>query len=130
VRIAIDDFGTGYSSLSYLGQLPVDVLKIDRSFTKGLDEGDDRNLVPAILELAGTLGLTTVAEGVETPEQGVRLVELGCELAQGFYFARPVPESELMEMIERPPVSVSTWARSIASRLERGAATVAAASRT
>jgi diguanylate cyclase (GGDEF)-like protein/PAS domain S-box-containing protein len=110
VRVAIDDFGTGYSSLSYLGRLPVDVLKIDRSFTKGLNGVDDRNLVPAILEVARTLGLTTVAEGVESREQGRELADLGCELAQGFYFARPVPEPEFVDMLRRPPLTAAVWA--------------------
>ena len=109
VRIAIDDFGTGYSSLSRLGQLPVDVLKVDRSFTMALDEAGARTLVPAILELARTLGLATVAEGVETAEQGLRLIGLGCDLAQGFYFARPVPEAELADMLQRPPATALSW---------------------
>ena len=102
VRIAVDDFGTGYSSLSYLERLPVDILKIDRSFTAGLDAAADRNLVPAILELARTLRLRTVAEGVETAEQASHLVELGCELAQGYHFSRPVPEADLVKLLEPP----------------------------
>jgi EAL domain-containing protein (putative c-di-GMP-specific phosphodiesterase class I) len=106
VRIAVDDFGTGYSSLSYLGRLPVDVLKVDRSFTDGVDKGDDRNLVPAILELARTLRLGTVAEGVESLGQAVRLAELGCELAQGFHFSRPVPEADFRDLLDRPPFAI------------------------
>ena len=106
VRIAVDDFGTGYSSLSYLGRLPVDVLKVDRSFTEGVDKGDDRNLVPAILELARTLRLGTVAEGVESLGQAVRLAELGCELAQGFHFSRPVPEADFRDLLDRPPFAI------------------------
>ncbi len=103
VRIAIDDFGTGYSSLSRLGELPIDVLKVDRAFTMGLDGDDDgRSLVPAILDLARTLGLQTVAEGVETREQGRRLDDLGCDMAQGFYFARPMTEAALGEILASP----------------------------
>ena len=104
VRIAIDDFGTGYSSLSYLGRLPVDVLKIDRSFTIGLGHAAERSLVPAILELARTLGLMTVAEGVETEQHGRRLRELGCQLAQGYYFSKPLPEAEMTEALRGIPV--------------------------
>ena len=100
VRIAIDDFGTGYSSLSYLERLPVDVLKIDRTFIAGLGNPGERSLVPAILELARTLGLATVAEGVETEEHGRRLAELGCQLAQGFHYSRPISESEVAEVID------------------------------
>ena len=113
VRVAIDDFGTGYSSLSYLERLPVDVLKVDRSFTVGVGGGDERNLVPAILELARTLGLRTVAEGVETEAQGLRLSELGCDLAQGFYFSRAVPEADLVELLASPPATSAGWAAKV-----------------
>ena len=99
VRVSIDDFGTGYSSLSYLGHLPVDILKIDKSFVDGVAEGDDRNLVPAILELSRTLGLRTVAEGVETAAQATRLAGLGCPLAQGFFYSRPVPAAEMEPLL-------------------------------
>ncbi|GAA1028466.1 hypothetical protein GCM10009557_13610 [Virgisporangium ochraceum] len=90
VRIAIDDFGTGYSSLAYLRQLPVDILKMDGSFTSHLEDRD-HVFVRAIVELAGSLGLRTIAEAVETPEQAERLALLGCDLAQGYHFARPAP---------------------------------------
>ncbi|HKJ72413.1 MAG TPA: EAL domain-containing protein [Gammaproteobacteria bacterium] len=89
VRIAIDDFGTGYSSLSYLEQLPVDVLKIDRSFVARIAHAETRSVVTAIIQLADTLGLTCLAEGIETAEQETALRELGCELGQGFHFGRP-----------------------------------------
>jgi EAL domain-containing protein (putative c-di-GMP-specific phosphodiesterase class I) len=90
VRLAIDDFGVGFSSLSQLRHLaPVDMLKIDKSFVDNIAAGEDRAIVAAILSLAAALGLTTVAEGVEAPEQAVELSSLGCELAQGFLFARP-----------------------------------------
>jgi diguanylate cyclase (GGDEF)-like protein len=91
VRIAIDDFGTGYSSLAYLRQLPVDILKMDGSFTLDHIEQRDHVFVRAIVELAASLGLRTIAEAVETPEQAERLALLGCDLAQGYHFARPAP---------------------------------------
>jgi len=91
VRIAIDDFGTGYSSLTYLRRFPVDVVKIDRSFMGELEatEGIDSSIVAMVVALGRSLDLQVVAEGVENEAQLTRLRELGCELAQGFYFARP-----------------------------------------
>ena len=96
VRIAIDDFGTGYSSLSYLRRLPLDAVKIDRSFIERLAQ-DPRQaaLVRAIVELGRALGLTTVAEGVESASQARRLIDLGCELAQGYFFGRPAPAADI-----------------------------------
>ena len=90
VRIAVDDFGTGYSSLAYLQRFPIDILKIDKSFVDGID-GDDAQsaLTHAVVRLAETLHLTPIAEGVERASQQARLLELGCELAQGYYFAVP-----------------------------------------
>jgi diguanylate cyclase (GGDEF)-like protein/PAS domain S-box-containing protein len=102
VGIAVDDFGTGYSSLSHLTQLPVDVLKIDRSFIDGID-GDphDRAMVRSIVGLAHDLGLVAVAEGVETGAQLATLAAIGCDHAQGFLIARPVPADDL-ELGHRP----------------------------
>jgi diguanylate cyclase (GGDEF)-like protein/PAS domain S-box-containing protein len=95
VEFHIDDFGTGYSSLSYLHRLPTDVLKIDRSFVGRMGQaGDDGVIVRTIVELAHNLGRRVIAEGVETAEQLARLRALGCEHAQGFYFARPLPPGE------------------------------------
>ncbi|MDQ1374849.1 MAG: hypothetical protein QOJ09_2187, partial [Actinomycetota bacterium] len=88
LSLAIDDFGTGYSSLSYLQRLPIDVLKIDRSFISGAAP-DGATLPRAIVELAHALRLKTTAEGVETAEQAARLTEWGCDHAQGFYYYRP-----------------------------------------
>jgi len=97
VKVSLDDFGTGYSSLSYLKDLPIDELKIDRSFVRHLtDEGSrDSILVQATVELAHNLGLSVVAEGVEDATTQRRLGALHCDLAQGFHFARPMPAAEL-----------------------------------
>jgi EAL domain-containing protein (putative c-di-GMP-specific phosphodiesterase class I) len=95
VSVAVDDFGTGYSSLAYLHQLPLDVLKIDRSFVGGLRAAaGSRTIVRAVARLAADMGLATVAEGVETPEQLELVRELGCDLAQGYLFAPPRPFAE------------------------------------
>jgi diguanylate cyclase (GGDEF)-like protein len=96
VRLALDDFGTGYSSLAYLTQLPIDTLKIDRSFVDKLGEsGQNRAVVRSITALAQALGLATVAEGVETREQLDSLRELGCDEMQGYFYGRPMPADEL-----------------------------------
>jgi diguanylate cyclase (GGDEF)-like protein len=92
VRVAIDDFGTGHSSLNYLKRFPIDVVKIDRSFVKDIDTSIvDNAIVNAVVMLAETLQITTVAEGVETSGQLAKLRDLGCTLIQGFLFARPMP---------------------------------------
>jgi diguanylate cyclase (GGDEF)-like protein/PAS domain S-box-containing protein len=96
VTLSLDDFGTGYSSLSYLGKFPVDALKIDRSFVASLmAESVDGELVNAILSLGRTLGMRVTAEGIEELAQVDGLLDLGCELGQGFHFARPMPLGEL-----------------------------------
>jgi EAL domain-containing protein (putative c-di-GMP-specific phosphodiesterase class I) len=95
IAIAIDDFGTGFSGLSYLHRLPADVLKIDRSFVSDLpDGGSSATLIASVIQLAGTLGLDVVAEGVETEEQRRALAALDCGHAQGYYFARPQPAEQ------------------------------------
>jgi diguanylate cyclase (GGDEF)-like protein len=97
VRLAIDDFGTGYSSLSYLQHFPVDVLKIDKRFIDGVaGGGSEAALARTIIALADSLGLRTVAEGVEQDRQHEALRGLGCELAQGYLFARPMPADDLV----------------------------------
>jgi diguanylate cyclase (GGDEF)-like protein len=100
VHIAVDDFGTGYSSLSYLDRLPVDGLKIDRSFVQGLGPGLGKSaLVSATLGFARALGLTVTAEGVETEEQFRKLQELRCGLAQGFYLSKPLAAESLAQLL-------------------------------
>ena len=106
-HLAIDDFGTGYSSLSYLKRLPVEALKIDRSFIQQLDEdADDRAIVEAVVALGRTLGLVVIAEGIERPDQAIELASLGCHLAQGFLYAKPVDPSMIGRYL---PKSVADW---------------------
>ena len=100
VRVAIDDFGTGYSSLGYLKRFPVDVVKIDRSFVEGLETSPvDAAIVAAVIGLADAVGMTTVAEGVETREQLEQLEAMGCKTVQGFYLARPMPASSMEALL-------------------------------
>jgi len=101
VRLVIDDFGKGYSSLSYLRRLPVDEIKIDRSFLIGLADGEDDTLVRCMIELAHNLGMTAVAEGVETEGVFNQLAELNCDAAQGYYISRPAPAADVQEWIGR-----------------------------
>ena len=103
VGVAIDDFGTGYSSLGRLRDLPLDVLKIDRSFVADLDaeDGQARAVVAAVVELGHAIGASTIAEGVETEGQLRRLQAMGCDAACGFLLARPVPEADLCEAVRR-----------------------------
>jgi len=91
LHVYIDDFGTGYSSLSYLKELPIDTLKIDRSFVKDLaTDSSSMSMAMGIIAIANSLGLEVVAEGVETEEQLAILNDLGCGSAQGFLFSRPI----------------------------------------
>ena len=104
VRLAIDDFGTGYSSLSYLERFPVDILKIAKPFVDGLGtEGRESALVQAVIGLGNALGLQTVAEGIERPEQRDRLLDLKCEQGQGYFFGRPLEDSLVTSLLEREP---------------------------
>src|SRR5215218_8463206 len=105
VRIAIDDFGTGYSSLAYLRRFPLDMLKVAREFVDGIGrDAHDDVITRAIVELAGTLGLLTVAEGIETTQQSEHVAALGCDLAQGFLFSHPI-EADAVSAL----VAAQTW---------------------
>ncbi len=100
VRLALDDFGTGYSSLSYLRNLPVDTLKIDRSFVEGADAGaDGESVLRGIVQLGQALGLVLVAEGIERASQAEALRALGCPFGQGFHFWQPLPEAAVSEIL-------------------------------
>jgi diguanylate cyclase (GGDEF)-like protein len=106
VRIAIDDFGTGYSSLAYLRRFPIDMLKVAREFVDGLGrDAHDDVITRAIVELAGTLGLLTVAEGIETSEQSRHVAALGCDLAQGYLFSRPIEADAVTALVAASVVS-------------------------
>ncbi|WP_323752869.1 EAL domain-containing protein [Marinobacter sp.] len=104
VKVAIDDFGTGFSSLSYLRQLPINKVKIDRSFIQDIASGrENAAIVEGIITMAHHLGLEVVAEGIETPEQRNDLAQRRCDILQGFYFSRPVPLAELLELPQQLP---------------------------
>ncbi len=106
VRLAVDDFGTGYSSLAYLRRFPVDLLKVDQAFVDGLGrDPEDSAIVAAVVSLAHTLGMKAIAEGVETEEQLHELRALGCDMAQGFYMARPLAPADLDDLLAAAP----TW---------------------
>jgi EAL domain-containing protein (putative c-di-GMP-specific phosphodiesterase class I) len=108
MRFSIDDFGTGHSSLAQLKALPVDELKIDRSFVRDLEQGTrDDAIVRSAIELAHSLGLKVVAEGIETPAAWTALLRLGCDYAQGYFISRPLP-----------PEQVGDWIKDINARLE------------
>ncbi|HYY87642.1 MAG TPA: EAL domain-containing protein, partial [Chloroflexota bacterium] len=112
VHLAIDDFGTGYSALSYLKRFSVDTLKVDRSFVGGLGhDTDDAAIVTAIVALAHTMGLEVTAEGVETADQQARLQRLGCNRAQGYYFARPRDQAEISTLLNLGVLPVAPLAQ-------------------
>jgi EAL domain-containing protein (putative c-di-GMP-specific phosphodiesterase class I) len=100
IGVSIDDFGVGYSSLSYLKRLPADAIKIDKSFVRGLgEEVEDTAIVRMMIELAHTLGMKIIAEGVETEEQVALLEQMGCDMGQGYHFARPLPPEKVPEFL-------------------------------
>jgi EAL domain-containing protein (putative c-di-GMP-specific phosphodiesterase class I) len=105
IRLAIDDFGTGYSSMSLMKQFPIDTIKIDRSFVRDLeDSSQDRAIAKAIISMGKALGLTVVAEGVETAEQDAFLRGHECDELQGYLFSRPIP-AEAVALLLRPTLS-------------------------
>lgn len=105
VKLAIDDFGTGFSSLSYLHRFPVDVVKIDRTFVTAIrDDGEGSPVAAAVIMMSSALGLLTSAEGVEEPQQLAGLRRLGCDIAQGFLFAKPLPAEDAEQMLRNAPV--------------------------
>ncbi|MGI8510150.1 MAG: sensor domain-containing protein [Gemmatimonadaceae bacterium] len=115
IQLAIDDFGTGYSSLSYLQRFPIDVLKIDKSFIEGIaGGGSDAALTRTILTLGEMLGLRTLAEGVETPEQCAELRALGCRFAQGYLFSKPLASADV---IDWAATYQATWDSSLAAHV-------------
>ncbi len=104
LQLSIDDFGTGYSSLSYLHRFPTDTIKVDRSFVSRMgDESEDAHIVQTIIMLGHNLGMSIVAEGVETAEQLSRLRSLNCEYAQGYFFSKPAPSSVIEALLKRNP---------------------------
>ena len=115
IRFALDDFGTGYSSLSYLERLPIDIVKVDKSFVAALGKGGDAAMARAIVQLAHNLGMETIAEGVERPGQILALRALRCGYAQGYHIALPVPTDELEEMLRDQALATRPQAASMAA---------------
>jgi EAL domain-containing protein (putative c-di-GMP-specific phosphodiesterase class I) len=110
IHVSIDDFGTGYSSLSYLKRLPIDCLKIDRSFTQGIPrDGNDTAICTAIIAMARSLNLSVVAEGVETREQAEFMSRNGCLVAQGFYFSRPMSTADCSHFFANGCALPTSW---------------------
>lgn len=100
VLLALDDFGTGYSSLSYLRQFPIDVVKVDRTFVADLGKDSATDIiVSAVIKLVHDLGMTSVAEGVETSDQHQHITALGCDSCQGYYFGKPMPAEDIDKLL-------------------------------
>lgn len=104
ISLAVDDFGTGYSSLSYLSRIPADTIKIDRSFVSKIDTSEEGfNIIKVIIHLAKSLGMTIIAEGIETKEQMIKLKALGCHYGQGFYFSKAMKQQDVPDFIREQP---------------------------
>jgi EAL domain-containing protein (putative c-di-GMP-specific phosphodiesterase class I) len=99
IKVAIDDFGIGFSSLSYLQQLPLDRIKVDRAFVRDCSKPNGSVIAETIVSLGKRLGLSTIAEGIETPEQAAVVKAMGCDEVQGFMYAKPMPTPELLAFI-------------------------------
>jgi len=114
VRIAVDDFGTGNASLRHLAKLPVDVLKVDRSFVNriGIDHRQTA-IAGSIIRLGETLGMAVVAEGIESPDQMAQLLALGCGFGQGFYLSKPLAPAEFRDLLQHPPAAVASSAATL-----------------
>src|SRR6185437_4506208 len=103
VGISIDDFGTGYSSLKYLGSFPVTEIKLDRSFVAGLDTNAyNRTIIQAVLKVGADLDIGVIAEGVETAAERSQLLAIGCRMAQGYLFSKPLDEASFMALRDGP----------------------------
>ena len=104
IRLAIDDFGTGYSSMSLMKQFPIDTIKIDRSFVRDLPvDSEDQAIAQAIISMGKALGMTVIAEGVETVEQEAFLRSHACDEMQGFLFSKPLPAKQMADLLRAEP---------------------------
>jgi diguanylate cyclase (GGDEF)-like protein len=123
IRLAIDDFGTGYSSMSLMKQFPIDTIKIDRSFVRDLpNDSEDQAIAQAIISMGKALGMTVIAEGVETVEQAAFLRNHGCDEMQGFLFSKAVPPQELAALLRSAPLLLSPPLQPVAAAPEQSAA--------
>lgn len=121
VKIAFDDFGTGYSSLSYLERFPVDVLKVDQYFVQHMSDGHvSTEIVEWIVRLARIVGTGVSAEGVENREQAAALLGLGCNIAQGFLYSKPVPLNSMLALLQPVPVETSSRRKATSARTDVG----------
>jgi EAL domain-containing protein (putative c-di-GMP-specific phosphodiesterase class I) len=113
LQLAVDDFGTGYSSLSYLRNFPMDIIKIDKSFVDRITlDPEGAAIIRGLIDLSSALGLTTIAEGVEYPDQLALLRELGCDSVQGYLFAKPMPGQEFADTFTKRRTEASELAQS------------------
>lgn len=102
IKVSMDDFGSGYSSLNLLSKLPIDIIKLDKVFLKeGEMQENDRIIISCVVDMAKKLKITSLCEGVETQEQSDYLKEVGCQMQQGFYFSRPIPQEVFENLIEK-----------------------------